>query len=324
MILIDRTETDPYFNIAAEEYVLKEIDEDVFMLWINQPSVIIGKHQVATAEADIIYTNNNNIPVIRRISGGGTVYHDKGNLNYSLILKGERGKLVDYEKYSGTIIRALAKISVLARLKGKSSLVIEGRKFSGNAEHIFRNKVLHHGTLLYNTDLKILRDCIRPDHADYFDKAIRSNDSQIANLSEFLPKNFLLEDFRALLLRQINEDNPGITEYSFSKHDLEMIQNLAKTKYKSAEWNFSYSPKYELVKKLNIATNNLRLELSTEKGFISKLSFYDQGTEVYKEVSKHLINTLHHPAAVNEQLLGINFESHIINTTRDRFIAELF
>ncbi|MCK5765194.1 MAG: lipoate--protein ligase family protein, partial [Bacteroidales bacterium] len=107
MILIDRTETDPFFNIAAEEYVLKAFNEDVFMLWINGPSVIIGKHQVATAEADIMYTWKNNIPVIRRISGGGTVYHDKGNLNYSLVVNGKKGKLVDYKKYSSTVIRAL-------------------------------------------------------------------------------------------------------------------------------------------------------------------------------------------------------------------------
>ena len=124
MILIDRTETDPYFNIAAEEYVLKEFTEDVFMLWVNSPSVIIGKHQVATAEANIIYIYKNNIPLIRRISGGGTVYHDEGNLNYSLLVNGEKGKLVDYKKYSGSVIRALATQELTASLQGKSNLVM--------------------------------------------------------------------------------------------------------------------------------------------------------------------------------------------------------
>ena len=187
MILIHRTDTDPYFNIAAEEYVLKHIDEDVFMLWTNTPSVIVGKHQVTVAEANITYTHRHNIPVIRRISGGGTVYHDEGNLNYSLVVRGEKGKLVDYHKYSSTIINALQRQGLNASLEGKSNLVVDGLKFSGNAEHVYRDRVLHHGTILFDSDLEQLRKCIRPLHDHYNDRSVRSKDSRIINLRELLP-----------------------------------------------------------------------------------------------------------------------------------------
>lgn len=324
MILIDRTETDPYFNIAAEEYVLKQFDKDAFMFWVNPPAIIIGKHQVAAAEADIIYSFNNDIPVIRRISGGGTVYHDEGNLNYSLISRGERGKLVDYKKYSGTVIRALATQSVVASLMGKSSLAVNGRKFSGNAEHVYRNRVLHHGTMLFNTDLKILRKCLRPEHPDYQDRSIRSTDSSIANLSEYLHKSVSMQDFGAILIRQVKKDFPGIVDYSFSDHDKKMIRKLVRTKYSGIEWNFSYSPKYELRKMFRIGNEEIKLELHTEKGHIKDMSLHSDGYKVMEEISRGLINILHHPAAIKDALLNVNFTTYPELVNPDELINGLF
>jgi len=324
MILIDRTETDPYFNIAAEEYVLKELDEDVFMLWINKPSVIIGKHQVAAAEADMIYTHQNNIPVIRRISGGGTVYHDEGNLNYSLILRGEKGKLVDYKKYSGTVIRALARHSLNARLEGKSSLVIEGLKFSGNAEHVYKAKVLHHGTLLYNTDFRLLRKCIRPDHRDYVDRSIRSNDTKITNLKEHLPPGNTMKDFRNLIINQIKEDFPEIRNYSFNENDRDSITELAESKYNTKEWNFSYSPKYELNKKFILDEDNYKVSLKTEKGYITDIDFSLEGRSEMKELSAKLIKCLHHPEAIGSILEEIKFIKDLSQTSRSKLLYGIF
>lgn len=302
MILINRNETDPYFNIAAEEYVLKEMEEDVFMLWVNDPSVIIGKHQVAAAEANIIFTNQHEIPVIRRISGGGTVYHDGGNLNYSLISHGERGKLVDYERYSGTVLRALARQSIEGHLEGKSNLVIGEKKFSGNAEHVYHERVLHHGTLLFNTDLTLLRKCIRPEHRDYVDMSIRSNDSSITNLVEHLPPGFSIDDFRKMLIDQIKEDHPEIVEYSFNERDKKLIQELAETKYSTDEWNFSYSPKYELQRTFKLGGEEIRMDMKTEKGFIREISFHEGTVQVWQELSQALKHTLHHPEKIGSKL----------------------
>lgn len=324
MILIDRNETDPYFNIAAEEYVLKEMNEDVFMLWISQPSVIIGKHQVAAAEADMIYVHRNNIPVIRRISGGGTVYHDEGNLNYSLIMKGEKGSLVDYEKYSGPVIRALAKHGIKAVLEGKSNLVTGGLKFSGNAEHVYHNKVLHHGTLLFSTDIQSLRNCLRPDHRDYVHRSIRSNDSNITNLSDHLPWEVNIRHLRDLLIRQIREDYPEIREYSFQEKDIRMIRELANNKYKTKEWNFSYSPRYELHKEINIGDQRYKLEIKTEKGYIKEMRFHDHKSPAMEALALHLTNILHHPEAIGKALQKISLESFFDYRFKEDFINVLF
>lgn len=324
MILINRSETDPFFNIAAEEYVLKSMDEDVFMLWVNDPSVIIGKHQVTTAEVDLFYTQEHGIPIIRRISGGGTVYHDQGNLNYSLVLNGEDGKLIDYERYAGTIIRALAKHEIEASLQGKSNLATKGMKFSGNAEHVFKKRVLHHGTLLFNSKLEDLRKCIRPEHKNYNDKSVKSVDSMITNLSDHLPPNMQMEDFKDLLIQQVKIDFPEIRVYNFSEDDKQKIQKLKDEKYKGAAWNFAYSPKYDLIKDIQIAGRNYRLQLSSKKGRISKMSIAMDGKEIMQEISVALVHTLHHPKEINDVLNNTKFANHLNKEVREEFIRGLF
>lgn len=324
MILIDRTETDPYFNIAAEEYVLKTFDDDVFMLWVNSPSVIVGKHQLATAEADIIYTWKNNIPVIRRISGGGTVYHDEGNLNYSLVVNGKKGNLVDYKRYSSTVIRALKSLSLTATLEGKSNLVVDGLKFSGNAEHVYRNRVLHHGTLLFDSDLLSLRKCIRPQHHGYVDRSIKSIDSKITNLKDHLPEGTRMQDFRNAILMQIKKDFPEIREYHFTVDDDKKIRELIQQKYASMEWNFTYAQTYKISREFRFGSDRYNLFLKTEKGHITEIKINKNGEEVLKDISQNLLNKLHHPLVIKDVLLSTNFAINNTQIDPDTFISGLF
>jgi len=324
MILINRTETDPYFNIAAEEYVLKSFKEDVFMLWVNRPAVIIGKHQVAAAEADILHTYLNKIPVIRRISGGGTVYHDEGNLNYSLISNGEKGKLVDYLKYSGTVIRALEKQSVVAVLEGKSSLYTSGKKFSGNAEHIFRNRVLHHGTLLFNSNHDNLRKCIRPKHQGYNDKSVRSVDSRVTNLIDHLPTGFDMDTFRAALTKQLTEDFPGTNSIEFSNDDKQAIRAMVEEKYGRMEWNFGYSPRYALKKKFFLSETEIEIDIKTEKGRISYISFEEGRNAELNILSDMLLGIMHHPASIKDVLNSFKFTKIRGDKMPDELLAGLF
>ncbi len=323
MILINRTENDPYFNIAAEEYVLKAFNQDVFMLWVNSPSVIIGKHQNAVAETDIMYTFKNQIPVVRRISGGGTVYHDEGNLNYSLVVNGEQGKLVDYLKYAGTVIRTLESLSVEAVLEGKSNLFTAGKKFSGNAEHVFRNRVLHHGTLLYNTDPENLRNCITPAHTAYDDKSVRSVDSKTTNLAEHLPGDFSMEDFKNALIRQAMLDFPDVSTYSFTEKDRIAIQKLVDDKYSGLEWNFGYSPKYGLNRDMWIGDQPVKISLKTEKGRISSLQVNIDGKNM-DGLFARLVGIMHHPGPVLDVLNKFNFASMIKSISPEAFLTALF
>lgn len=324
MILINRNETDPYFNIAAEEYALKYFDEDIFMLWINETSVIIGKHQVATAEVNIDYTYQQEIPVIRRITGGGTVYHDTGNLNYSLIINGEAGKLVDYEKYAGTVIRALATQGIPVSMQGKSSLATEGMKFSGNAEHVYKNRVLHHGTLLFSSNLDQLRKCIRPKHEHYIDKSVKSVDSMITKLQDHLAPNMNMNDFRDMLIKQIQIDFPGIRSYHFTEEDQRQIHDLVKEKYSRKEWNYAYSPKYALEKELHFNGQKYELRIATEKGRIVAIDISLRGKEKMRDITEALMHCLHHPKDMYDALNKFNFAHYFNESGPEEFIKGLF
>ncbi len=165
----------PYFNLAAEEFLMRQKGGDFIFFYINQPAVIVGKHQNAIAEANIPFLFKNNILLARRASGGGTVYHDRGNLNFCFILTGQQDKLVDFKKYTQPIIDALGAIGLDVQFGKRSDLVLNGKKISGNAEHIFKNRVLHHGTLLFNTNLDDLEHSIQATKAQISDKAVKSD-----------------------------------------------------------------------------------------------------------------------------------------------------
>ncbi len=182
MFLINLKTHDPYFNLALEEVFLKCRDSEYLILGINDPSVVIGKHQVAHREVNTKFITRNNIPVIRRISGGGTVFHDGGNLNFTFIRESEEGKQVDFKKYTWPVIHFLNSLGINANLEGKSDIKVDGLKISGNAEHVYRNRVLHHGTLLFSSSINSLRNSIREDKSCYVTRAVNSNPSSVINL----------------------------------------------------------------------------------------------------------------------------------------------
>jgi lipoate-protein ligase A len=186
MHIIKRHNTDPYFNLATEEFVLKNWDEDSFMLWRNAPSIIVGKHQNTLAEINVEYVKHNNIPVVRRLSGGGAVFHDLGNLNFTFIQNGKAERLIDFRKYTEPILEVLEKMGVAAKFEGRNDLTIGGRKFSGNAEHIWKTKILHHGTLLFSSHMSDLTQALNVDPLKFQDKAVKSVHSRVTNISEHL------------------------------------------------------------------------------------------------------------------------------------------
>ncbi len=269
MIFIHRTETNPLFNIAAEEYVLKHIDEDVLMLWQSEPSVVVGKHQNLMAEVNLAYTRAKQIPVIRRISGGGTVYHDLGNLNYTFIRKEEnRERLINFKAFSMPVIEFLKTLGIESDFEGKNNLVVHGKKFSGNAAHVFKNRVMHHGTLLFNTNLDELEKVIRPAQAYITDKSVKSVRAAVANLKESLKNSMSMEGFReqftGFLLNFYNVNKT----YSFSGEDKKVINTLIDNKYNTNNWNYGYSPAYEFENRGSNAT----LFIAVKKGIIEQIS----------------------------------------------------
>lgn len=244
MILINLETRDPFFNLALEEVLLKRRKEDYLLIGSNDLSVIIGKHQAAHREVNTRFVTENKIPVIRRISGGGTVFHDAGNLNFTFIRQSEEGKQIDFRKYTKPVIDFLGSLGVYAKIEGKSDIKVDGFKVSGNAEHVYRNRVLHHGTLLFSANIDMLRNSIRLDKSCYTTRAVGSNPSSVMNLSERLIRLSNINEFREEMLHHISVNIPDIEVSAISHQDKEDAVSLAETRYRSWEWNFAYGPEY--------------------------------------------------------------------------------
>jgi lipoate-protein ligase A len=244
MLCISLKTHDPYFNLALEEVLLRNRKDEFFIIGINDPALIIGKHQVAHMEADTRFITENKIPIIRRISGGGTVFHDYGNLNFTFIRNSEAGRQVDFRRHTRPVIDFLVSQGVNATFEGRNDIRVEGLKISGNAEHIHRNRVLHHGTLLFSSSLDMLRNSIRSDKSCYASRAVSSNPSPVINLKDKLPEFSDINEFSQELMHFLSEFLPDFEIYDISREDTEEASALANAKYKTWEWNFAYGPEY--------------------------------------------------------------------------------
>jgi lipoate---protein ligase len=240
VIYIDSPHTDPGFNLAAEEYLLNAFPEDILMLWQNSSSVIVGKHQDINAEVNRVYVQNRRIPVYRRQSGGGTVYHDAGNLNLSFI---ESGTQPDFTTYTERIRKALRKLGIEATSDERNALYLDGLKISGSAQFLRKGKVLFHATLLYASDLNALNASL--DSPDFTKaptegsrKRIRSVKSPVTNIRDHLSEPLTMDVFRQRLLSTLLQEHTQHTPYTFSDIDLNAISAIKMEKYTTNCWNF--------------------------------------------------------------------------------------
>jgi lipoate-protein ligase A len=290
MRIILSKNTNPYQNIATEEYLLKNFNEDIFFLYINNQSIIVGKHQNTLSEINYPFISKNNIPVIRRLSGGGTVFHDPGNLNFCFITSGAKNELVNFKKYTTPIISYLKSLGVNAHFGGRNDLLIDGCKISGNACHVFKSRVMHHGTLLFNSQLQSLTDALKNDPLKFKDKAVKSIRSKVTNIQSHLSNAIEVEEFTQELYKYI-QDNFISETYELTNEDYQNINQLTKEKYTRWEWNFGYSPKYELKKRIK-STSGKRFEIAlyVVKGYIKEAMIRSNSSQ--KDWTKQLEDTL--------------------------------
>ena len=248
MLCIDNHYTDAFFNLAAEEYLLKNFTNDVFMLWQNDSSVIIGKHQDIQAEVNLEFIRENRINVARRYSGGGAVYHDSGTINMTFI---ESTSHPDFNKYTKQILDVLLAIGIHAQANERHALYIDGLKISGSAQYLRKNKVLFHATLLFSTNLTHLdstlnsqKTNLEKDQPSQPWRYVKSVKSPVTNISEHLPCPLPLNDFKSLIITHFVTKNPGNRIYTFSNKDITAISRLKKEKYATTDWIFhAYSTK---------------------------------------------------------------------------------
>ena len=258
--------TSPPFNLAAEEWLLHNSPEDLFMLWRNEPAVIVGRHQNTAAEIDQDFVRKRGIAVIRRITGGGAVFHDLGNVNFSFVRleHGENG--LDFTRFTAPVLEALQAMGVACSFDGRNDLVADGRKFSGNAQHIERGRVLHHGTLLFDSRLEDMAGALRPDPLKFRDKAVRSVPARVGMLKEYVP-HLDAPEFMRLFFAHMVRTLPG-TRRDLSGAEEEAIAALARARYENWQWNFGASPAYGFARRARIPAGTFDIRLDVKKGII--------------------------------------------------------
>jgi lipoate---protein ligase len=327
MLIIRRHNTDPYFNLATEEYVLKEIRDDSFMLWRNAPSIIVGKHQNTLAEINLDYINEQDIKVVRRLSGGGAVFHDLGNLNFTFTMQGDGANLINFRKYTDPILEVLVKLGIDARFEGRNDLTIDGKKFSGNAMHIWKNKVLSHGTLLFSSHMPDLSKALNADPMKFRDKAVKSVRSRVTNISEHLKTPMDVMEFSSMIEQHIMEKYPDAKLYELTGSDRSNIEELVRTKYGTWEWNFGYSPQYNFRKVLRTEkSGTLEFNVEVKDGIILEVKIFGDYFNMYDTeiIENALRNVPHTYDRIKEALAGFHLGDYFNNLTLEEFMEGMF
>jgi lipoate-protein ligase A len=308
MLCIRLLNRDPFYNLAAEEYLLKNSGDDIFMLWQSDPVVVVGKHQNALAELNYRFIRANGIAVARRLTGGGTVYHDRGNINFTFIRKGESGRLVDFGSFIAPVLEFLKKAGVEAVQGPKNEILFNGKKISGNAEHIYKNRVLHHGTLLYNADLNQLRESIKPNEGRFHDRAVQSNRSSVLNLADCLNPRPDIEEFISGFFSYMTERYEAVC-YSPDDNERNAIQELARRKYGTWEWIYGWSPDYTYYHDFRNQKMSLNIELSAHRGIITRciLKSDSFSIDMLELLSEKLTETPHEENSIRERLIICGF-----------------
>jgi len=269
MRYIQSPETDPCFNLALEQHLFDTAGQtqNLFMLWQNENTVVVGKYQNASGEIDREYVKNHDVRVVRRLSGGGAVYHDMGNLNFTFITGADESETLDFEMFCKPVADTLAALGVKAELNGRNDITIGGKKFSGNAQYRKKNRVMHHGTILFDSDLEKVARVLRVSGDKITSKAIASVRSRVTNVREHLPRDMTLEEFRHCLVTSVLGPSPA--RYELTDGDLYEIGKLRDERYSTWEWNYGYSPRFSAWKTRWIpGVGTLQIYLDVKDGII--------------------------------------------------------
>ena len=263
----------PYYNMAFDEYCLESlpIDEPVFFLWQNRPAVIVGFNQEVNTEVNLDYLKENGIDLVRRVTGGGAVYHDLGNLNYTIVGRSEDLER-DYPEYAALMMKALQALGVPATLSGRNDILVDGKKVSGFAKRVCKNRLMVHGTLMYDVNLDVLTNVLNPSSTKLQSKGIASVRSRVANLKEYLPELPTIQAFQKRL-EEILSNQYADAEYPLSEEDLAHIQRLSDEKFSTWEWNYGRSPKATLVHSARLACGTVEIHLTLAENRIASCRF---------------------------------------------------
>lgn len=329
MLFIDNKGiTDPQINLAIEEYALKNLDinETYLLFYINRPSIIIGKNQNTIEEINTEYVEKNGITVVRRLSGGGAVYHDLGNLNFSFITKDDGNSFHNFKKFTEPVINALKKLGVNAELSGRNDILVEGRKISGNAQFSTRGRMFSHGTLMLNSEIDNVVSSLKVRKEKIESKGIKSIRSRVANISEFLSEKITIEEFRQLLLKNIFEGDEEIPEYVLTEEDWEKINQLSKERYQTWDWNYGKSPNFNLQHSHRFPIGSIDIRLEVTKGIVENCKIYGDffGVGDVQDIENRLKHVKYEMSELEKALEDIDIKHYFGNITKGEFLQLIY
>jgi len=266
---------DPALNLALEEYCFLHLEpsEDMVLTYVNQPSVIIGRHQNAFDQVNLGVARQKGIPVIRRRSGGGAVYHDCGNLNFAFIGRYDRTLFVNYQRILTPVIDALGRMGITASFSAPNRILVEGKKISGNSQYSNMKRMVSHGTLLYETDVGTLQSVLEPNLDVVYSKGVRSEPWPVVNLSRHMESATSFVDFRRHFTRYLAGGWGGKTPLQLSSEAWEKINDLARQKYRRWEWNYGRSPEFSAA----FPWENGKVVIDVAKGIVRAVGGDDSG-----------------------------------------------
>lgn len=320
--------TDPHYNLALEEYVLTNCKdgEMYFLLWQNEPAIIVGKHQNTVEEINTTYVNDNNIHVVRRLSGGGAVYHDLGNLNFTFIMSNSKESMFDFGKFTLPIVKMLKNYGVNAELNGRNDLTIDNKKFSGNSQYIKNNKLLHHGTLLFNSNLDNVQKALMVSKDKIESKGIKSIRSRVTNILDHMDNKISVLEFKDKLASYVKENNDDWEEYNINDEDIVKINNLVSLKYNTWEWNYGESPQFNYKNSKRFAAGKLEVVLNIKEGIVIFCKFYGDffSNENLPELEKSVVGKRYEREEIYKSLSSFSSNDIIMGISVEEILTCLF
>lgn len=319
MVYIENNATDPFFNFALEYYLIteKQLPEDqIFIFWRTEPTLMVGKYQNTIEEINQDYAQKNGIKVVRRITGGGTIYTDMGGWQFSFITRGQ-AESIDFKRYIGPVIEGLKKLDVPAEFNSRNDLVIHGKKFSGNAQCMLNGYTLHHGSLLFNTDFEQMVKSLTVDDYKIISKGIKSVKERVTNISEHLTQPIDTDTFKKLMVDSIMQGSKA--EYQLTAADRERIKTIAKEKFASWEWNYGKSPKFNITRTGRFDGGKMEFKLDVNQGKITECRIYGDffGTMDISVLSDALIGTDYEKESIKKAIEACDIKQGFYNINID-------
>lgn len=309
----------PAYNIALEAYAFRELlsEDEIFILWINEPAIIIGKHQNTIQEINKEYIDANGIHVARRLSGGGAVYHDLNNLNYTIISNKSEEGAFDFKTFSQPVIETLADLGVKAEFTGRNDLEINGKKFCGNAQAYYKGRMMHHGCLLFDVDMTVLGDALKVSKDKIESKGIKSVRARVTNILDELPEKITVNEFSDKILAKMKETYPDMTEYVLSEDELAKIQKSADEQFGNWDWVYGKAPEYTIERNVRYPAGKINTFANVEKSVIKNIKIYGDffGIKDVQDIEELLVGTRYENKDVLEKLKTIDTTQYFSGMT---------